>query len=61
MKKLLAVILVLVLMLGILTSCGVMSARTPIKGDTRKIIAEKYVDAIFAEDYKALRKFKLTL
>lgn len=61
MKKLLAVILVLVLMLGILTGCGVKSERTPIKGDTRKIIAEKYVDAIFAEDFKALSKFKLTM
>jgi len=60
-KKLLAVILVLVLMLGILTGCGVKSERTPIKGDTRKIIAEKYVDAIFAEDFKALSKFKLTM
>ncbi|MCD6323108.1 MAG: DUF3887 domain-containing protein, partial [Clostridiales bacterium] len=61
MKKLLTVILALLLISGILTGCGVKSERTPIKGDTRKIIAEKYVDAIFAEDFKALSKFQLSV
>lgn len=61
MKKLLTVILIFVLLFGILTGCGEKSERTPLKGDSRKIIAEKYVDAIFAEDFKALSKFQLSV
>lgn len=61
MKKLLTVIFILVLIVGILTGCGEKSDLAPLKGDSRKIIAEKYVDAIFAEDFKALSKFQLTM
>lgn len=61
MKKVLALLLIFVILTGVLSSCSTDSINAPTKSDTRKIIAQKYVDAIFAEDFNALGKFKLTM
>lgn len=60
MKRITAIFLVLIMGLMALSACSVDSSKVPAKGDTRKIIAQKYVDAIFAEDYNELGKFKVT-
>lgn len=60
MKRLTAILLAMFVMVMTLSACSIDSSKVPVKGDTRKIIAQKYVDAIFAEDFNELGKFKVT-
>lgn len=60
MKRLTAIILILVLMAFSFSACTTDSSKIPVKGDTRKIIAQKYVNAVFEEDFSELAKFKVT-
>lgn len=60
MKRLSAIILILAVMAFSLSACATDSSKIPVKGDTRKVIAQKYVNAVFAEDFNELAKFKVT-